>query len=327
MVTICEQAPHVSAQEAVITRLSPPQAPPEDDPPAGNAPKSPAPPPKPPSGGFFLNPLPTNDSAVEAPPPKTTGVTDYLYRWYDPVTGRWPSRDPIEEDGGVNLYGFVKNSPLGLFDVLGLGWGHHIIPQSLTKGVKESLRKVFNAENNRICSDDYDLHNRKPYNGIKEADYRSAVQKEMQEYLGKRNLNDLTPEQAQDMVDKVRNSKRPEIREYNRGVEAEIKKCCKKGTPNSGGTSPSPGKNVPTAPKMPPAPRPFVPKPRMPGVMGGLGAIEESAKSIYEESMEEGRLVIPLFDFLYNTMIKAPETRRQTERDMRSRLHNDLPRG
>ncbi|MFC7339633.1 hypothetical protein ACFQY0_20785, partial [Haloferula chungangensis] len=32
----------------------------------------------------------------------------------------WPSRDPIEESGGVNLYTFVKNRPLGLFDWLGL---------------------------------------------------------------------------------------------------------------------------------------------------------------------------------------------------------------
>ena len=31
----------------------------------------------------------------------------YGYRYYDPVTGRWPSRDPIEDNGGVNLYGMV----------------------------------------------------------------------------------------------------------------------------------------------------------------------------------------------------------------------------
>ena len=39
---------------------------------------------------------------------------------YDPVTGRWPSRDPIEEDGGVNLYGLVGNNPIGGIDFLGL---------------------------------------------------------------------------------------------------------------------------------------------------------------------------------------------------------------
>ena len=49
-----------------------------------------------------------------------TGLYYYGYRVYDPVTGRWPSRDPIEEDGGLNLYGFVRNDGIGRFDVLGL---------------------------------------------------------------------------------------------------------------------------------------------------------------------------------------------------------------
>jgi RHS repeat-associated protein len=59
-------------------------------------------------------------------PPKTpdfqrfgTGVTDYLYRWYDPLTGRWPSRDPIGERGGINLYGFVGNNGISKRDILG----------------------------------------------------------------------------------------------------------------------------------------------------------------------------------------------------------------
>lgn len=49
-----------------------------------------------------------------------TGLYYYGYRWYDPVTGRWPSRDPIEERGGVNLYGFVGNDGVNGLDVLGL---------------------------------------------------------------------------------------------------------------------------------------------------------------------------------------------------------------
>jgi hypothetical protein len=39
--------------------------------------------------------------------------------------GRWPSRDPIGEEGGVNLYGFVNNNPANLIDSLGnapMGW-------------------------------------------------------------------------------------------------------------------------------------------------------------------------------------------------------------
>lgn len=48
-----------------------------------------------------------------------SGLYYYGYRFYDPVTGRWPSRDPIEELGGNNLYGFVLNNPLFYIDVLG----------------------------------------------------------------------------------------------------------------------------------------------------------------------------------------------------------------
>jgi uncharacterized protein RhaS with RHS repeats len=47
-------------------------------------------------------------------------VTYYGYRYYDPVTGRWPLRDPIQERGGYNLYGFVGNAPLRHVDTLGL---------------------------------------------------------------------------------------------------------------------------------------------------------------------------------------------------------------
>ncbi len=44
----------------------------------------------------------------------------YGYRYYNPSTGRWLSRDPIEEKGGLNLYGFVGNVPINSVDPLGL---------------------------------------------------------------------------------------------------------------------------------------------------------------------------------------------------------------
>ena len=47
-------------------------------------------------------------------------MADYTYRYYDPKSGRWPSRDPIEEMGGLNLYGFVGNDGIGGIDLLGL---------------------------------------------------------------------------------------------------------------------------------------------------------------------------------------------------------------
>ena len=47
------------------------------------------------------------------------GLNYYGYRFYDPVTGMWPSRDPIGEDGGNNLYGFVGNNEVNKWDYLG----------------------------------------------------------------------------------------------------------------------------------------------------------------------------------------------------------------
>ena len=80
--------------------------------------------------GFFADPnkpSPTNLLQAQQPRrenrPTTTktasGVFFYGYRYYDPVTGRWPSRDPIEERGGVNLYGFVGNGGISRLDYLG----------------------------------------------------------------------------------------------------------------------------------------------------------------------------------------------------------------
>lgn len=42
-----------------------------------------------------------------------------LLRHYNPVTGRWLSRDRIGEGGGNNLYVFVVNDAIGSIDLLG----------------------------------------------------------------------------------------------------------------------------------------------------------------------------------------------------------------
>jgi RHS repeat-associated protein len=49
-----------------------------------------------------------------------TGLYYYGYRYYNASTGRWLSRDPIEEQGGANLYAFIENEPLHSVDYLGL---------------------------------------------------------------------------------------------------------------------------------------------------------------------------------------------------------------
>ena len=53
-----------------------------------------------------------------------SGLYYYLYRFYDPNVQRWINRDPIAERGGINLYEFVLNNPVYVFDVYGLAWSN-----------------------------------------------------------------------------------------------------------------------------------------------------------------------------------------------------------
>lgn len=48
------------------------------------------------------------------------GFTELAQAFYDPNTGSFLSRDPIEERGGENLYGFVRNDGVNSVDYLGL---------------------------------------------------------------------------------------------------------------------------------------------------------------------------------------------------------------
>lgn len=49
--------------------------------------------------------------------------TGFLYfgrRFYDPLTATWMTQDPLGMSAGPNLYAYVKNNPLTLFDLFGL---------------------------------------------------------------------------------------------------------------------------------------------------------------------------------------------------------------
>jgi RHS repeat-associated protein len=49
-----------------------------------------------------------------------SGLLYYGRRYYSPSQGRWLGRDPVEEKGGLHLYGFVGNNPINHYDVLGM---------------------------------------------------------------------------------------------------------------------------------------------------------------------------------------------------------------
>jgi len=50
-----------------------------------------------------------------------TGLYYYGYRFYSPTLMRWLNRDPIGENGGLNLYGFCGNSSVYKIDLNGCG--------------------------------------------------------------------------------------------------------------------------------------------------------------------------------------------------------------
>ena len=50
---------------------------------------------------------------------KNSGLTYYLYRFYEPALQRWLNRDPIEEFDGLNLYDYVGNDPINQVDLFG----------------------------------------------------------------------------------------------------------------------------------------------------------------------------------------------------------------
>ena len=80
----------------------------------------------------FLGPVIVSESMVmrpRGPRPRAfstrpcwrrISVSEYGFRYYIPVGGRWASRDPIGERGGINLYGVVGNDPENAGDILGM---------------------------------------------------------------------------------------------------------------------------------------------------------------------------------------------------------------
>ena len=71
-----------------------------------------------------------------------TGLLYYGRRYYNPSLGRWLGRDPIEEKGGLHLYGFVGNNGVNRWDVLGAFDANRSGPDD---EVTRMPRQVFNT--------------------------------------------------------------------------------------------------------------------------------------------------------------------------------------
>lgn len=68
----------------------------------------------------FIGNLHGNDRLYTDVNEKEINLYYYRARFYDPVKGRFISRDPIGMSDDVNLYGYVKNSPMMGVDPMGL---------------------------------------------------------------------------------------------------------------------------------------------------------------------------------------------------------------
>lgn len=75
-----------------------------------------------------------------------TGLISYTYRHYSPRLKKWLSKDPIAEQGGLNLYQMVANEPVGYWDI----YGYKIISD-----IGKTIGNSNSASASRIC-DNYD---------------------------------------------------------------------------------------------------------------------------------------------------------------------------
>jgi len=122
MSALAHPSPPTAAVTVARGQIGCPKPPGEEPPPENALPRTPNSP-KDPAGGNSHNPLMSSDLDKRESLSNSASLVYYGYRFYDPNSGRWPSRDPIEERGGMNLYGFVRNSGVNWVDVLGeIGW-------------------------------------------------------------------------------------------------------------------------------------------------------------------------------------------------------------
>jgi RHS repeat-associated protein len=166
-----------------------------------------------------------------------TDMVYYGYRYYNPSTGRWLNRDPIEESGGLNLYGFVRNDSANHFDYFGLkGSGHHVVPWSIFNGaVKEEVQRFFDSDLSRIFNEHYKTHGAGRLDGISAKQYNRLVSAEMEKFLGKQALRDMTLKQAEQFLSHLNSLPHNHpIATYNNAVRREAALAMRKALEKAG---------------------------------------------------------------------------------------------
>jgi len=72
-----------------------------------------------------------------------TGFYYYGYRYYSLELGRWLTRDPIEEEGGINLYCMVDNDPINHIDSYGMSPWSVILKKAAKVGIKKGIKEYI----------------------------------------------------------------------------------------------------------------------------------------------------------------------------------------
>ena len=161
-----------------------------------------------------------------------SGLLYYGYRYLDTASGKWLSRDNLEDTDEVNLYGFTENDAVNYIDILGQKKnyrsnghhvGHHIVPWSVFNNrVNKEVHDFFNSDAATIFNDYYSNHNAKALHGIKHPRYTQILREELDRYVGEKALKEMTLAEAKNFLRQVKSLPRNhEISRFNRGVQTE----------------------------------------------------------------------------------------------------------
>lgn len=99
---------------------------------------------------------------------KETSLYYYGYRYYNPETSRWLSRDPIGERGGINVYEITQNNIINKIDYLGLKTKILVFTDSVDPQADDILKEL-RASHDKVKENITKVYN--TYKGFTSKDY------------------------------------------------------------------------------------------------------------------------------------------------------------